>query len=792
MSETDGVISASPEGGVGRAKPQIFISYGREDGLTFTERLVHDLATDYDAVYDNPRLLAGSAWIPQLDEAIFSSQAVIAVLTPSAVRYAKDLPEKGDSFCHNETRAALNAKIPVLLVRPQDCKIPTHLNTQHCIDFKHLGYSAALAQLRRSIGALITDGSAPTAPTQGIRDEWSLAPSFQWVLDKHKTFYGRHSLFGEIDAWRCRSDAGRMLLITGLAGAGKSSIAVQLVNEQCCGHVLAYHFCRYEDLNTLRPINFIRNLVVTLAQEFPAYRELLAEPRAQAELARLSDDDDKDRPESLLESVILEPMQTIVPPQEFADKPALIIIDALDEAVRFARDGGTNSIVDLIVEELPRLPSWLRVVATCRPGTDTAHRLGMLSENGHALVENLPLGTRSNDADLDVCIEQQFAAVGKSAPSDEVRSLIRTSSNGNFQFLTLLLHRLIKDAGTEDEMIAMIRRTPPGLNAWYHVEFVRLYGAFASEPSWDLARRLLGMLVVAREPLSMGLLTQALDIGDKDLGRELRRLDGYLEEQNGSYLIGHKSVSDWLLDAHDAMDFALDEPGCHAIAADLCWKAFEGVRKRTVKANFVRLADDEVSRYVVLHGVVHCLLAGRIARAVALIHFIVRHFDESRVEGTRFVLLSPARLTRLLMREIDDCSDAEKRAINPTQLAYLIKNFYQVEPLSAPLRILIGYHANEWFDIRKELLSADNYVVRFSTSEALADSLISKQSPRAGSRGSMRIWPATTSMSASSVPTRCAISMRGTRIWSGSKILSCWPTAKPIRLDPRWATSCST
>jgi hypothetical protein len=132
---------------------------------------------------------------------------------------------------------------------------------------------------------------------------------------------------------------------------------------------------------------------------------------------------------------------------------------------------------------------------------------------------------------------------------------------------------------------------------------------------------------------------------------------------------------------------------------------------------------------MIRHGVTHCLAAGQVARAVELLHFIVRNWDERKIANSSFASVSPEWLRRTLLRELGQCPDAEKQAIDASRLSDLIKDFYQVEPLGAPLDVLIRHHAKTWPDLLKKLLDAENYVLRFRASDMLAEASMDPNGP---------------------------------------------------------------
>lgn len=70
---------------------QVFLSYGRRDASNFVERLAKDLSDAGHRVWrDISDLEVPRSWDTQLSRAIDNSDVLVAVLTPHAVRTAKE------------------------------------------------------------------------------------------------------------------------------------------------------------------------------------------------------------------------------------------------------------------------------------------------------------------------------------------------------------------------------------------------------------------------------------------------------------------------------------------------------------------------------------------------------------------------------------------------------------------------------------------------------------------------------------------------------------------------------
>jgi hypothetical protein len=71
-------------------KPGIFISYGRRDAAALADRLAQDLKPNFEVWMDRRALRAGLDWQEQVKDGLRSTQIVIALLSPHAVRTCQD------------------------------------------------------------------------------------------------------------------------------------------------------------------------------------------------------------------------------------------------------------------------------------------------------------------------------------------------------------------------------------------------------------------------------------------------------------------------------------------------------------------------------------------------------------------------------------------------------------------------------------------------------------------------------------------------------------------------------
>jgi hypothetical protein len=123
-------VDESTEAGSSPTDPKlIFESYGRVDAAELAERLHRDLEADGYAVWrDTEEIKHGSAWATKIERAIATSDVLVALLSPHAVRSGSDKndPDAIDSVCLDEIFLARFGKPPrpIVPVMAVSCQPP--------------------------------------------------------------------------------------------------------------------------------------------------------------------------------------------------------------------------------------------------------------------------------------------------------------------------------------------------------------------------------------------------------------------------------------------------------------------------------------------------------------------------------------------------------------------------------------------------------------------------------------------------------------------------------------------
>jgi WD40 repeat protein len=541
---------------------RIFLSYGRIDAQELAERLEADLSVlGFDVWRDKNWISSGREWDDQVEAGLRSSQLVVAILTPHAVRE--------QSVCRDEISFARFAcKLPIVPVQAAPCEPPFVIFRLDWIDLCSWRDSADQYRsgFRRLVGAIGAALRGEPAPHRPWDDRFRPFDFASFLHDRRRDFCGRQWVFDAIEAWRSDPTRARALLITGNPGIGKSAIVAQLVHLNPGGQVLAYHCCRADTPETLRPARFVRSVTAMIASQLDEYARLLDDGPAASALAEASCERDA---ASAFEEGTLAPLHRIhTPPGGIR----YILIDALDEALTVRE---RLSLVDLLSpSRLERLPAWLRVVATTRKEPDILDDLrGLRAEE---ILAHDPRNLDDVERFLALrlaqpLLERKLLLAGLAA--QEANRRLRASSDGNFLWVQQALLGIERGDLAFDRLDAL----PPGLTGLYRSFFER---QFPDEASYEVARTVLEAGVAAREPLSFEQLAVASGIDPHyELPRVLGRLAAYLPERDGRYGFYHKSMVDWLTAPMSfktvRRSFAASPRRGHERLAESCWAEYE-------------------------------------------------------------------------------------------------------------------------------------------------------------------------------------------------------------------------
>ena len=409
----------------------------------------------------------------------------------------------------------------------------------------------------------------------------------------------REWVFDRVQNWLDdRSSQNRVMVISGNAGMGKSVIAAVICKRmQEAGRLSGSHFCQYNNVRYCKPQLMIQSLACHLSHALPEYKQALVEQLSR----NLGTDLNNMGVEELFALLFKEPLSVVGDP----GRNMLIVIDGLDES----EYQGRNELLDVIANQLFKLPIWIRFVVTTRPALNIAEKLKHLK----------PLKLKSNDAenkeDVRVfCLKRLQRVVKLENVGEFIEKLVLKSEG-----LMLYAHFLIS-AITENPSIFheedLVGSSPSGITAVYHSYFKRLERELIKELNVreENFLNLLSAITASTEPLPVGFVSKVLVPGTdsprtrRKVLRVLGSVSTLLPIRDDCLHVIHKSVKDWLTDisCYGEHEFIMDENEGHRLLSYLCTKQLENVKLKGVN----NLQFGATERYALYHGAHHMLHEG--------------------------------------------------------------------------------------------------------------------------------------------------------------------------------------
>ena len=183
----------------------------------------------------------------------------------------------------------------------------------------------------------------------------------------------RERMIAEVIAW-CKSVPSRDSLGNVIArvrchlanaGMGKTVVSSRLLTiDRLAKNIVAYHFCRHDDINLSNPLSMLKSIAWQLCQnsEFGPYKKLLNTPTM---IGRIKSSDSLS---TLFRLLFLEPLSNC---KLDIKHRRVILIDALDEC-----DASILTVIETYFSD-NSLPDWLAFLLTSRPEEDIDQALNI-------------------------------------------------------------------------------------------------------------------------------------------------------------------------------------------------------------------------------------------------------------------------------------------------------------------------------------------------------------------------------------------------------------------------------
>mgnify|MGYP001202586510 CR=1 FL=1 len=440
-----------------------------------------------------------------------------------------------------------------------------------------------------------------------------------FVASKMDAFIGRESEVVEIRHLIAKAlPTGGYITITGQAGQGKSSVIAKLVDGEIAEHgdtAVIYHFIPYSP-GPDHQVGLLRNLIARLCLTYNL-PEIYASSDSRPAL--------RDYFASALREIAAR------------DKRVTIYIDGLDQL-----EVDANGVRDLSF--LPvQLPQGIVIVLGTRP--DDTLKILELRKPQHEYW--LPPLSR---ADFDLVLTYRGARLEPS-----IADQIYAAMQENTLYLDLAAREVAIEGITSLE--AVIPRVSNNPDNLFAIAISRLQ---SNKQEWEnVLRPVLGLLLVARAPISRSALRTLTGIDDLRIRQGLNRIGGLIYYSgDGQVGLFHYKLKEYLIEKktdpgkeyvfsdEEATDFDLRfadwaEEGNGSIATiwqDVPSDALEQERRIYARQHY--LAHLQISSERISNVDISATVLGRLAKA----YFYLRDYDNAIVVAKQALVIQERRL----------------------------------------------------------------------------------------------------------------------------------------------------
>ena len=372
----------------------------------------------------------------------------------------------------------------------------------------------------------------------------------------------RKWLFDVLSRWFADEES-RVMILTAGPGMGKSVFSAkvcQLIGED--RKLAGCHFCDFKISDSGNPSRILESLASQMCDNVDGFRDKLTEI--------LRRNHSRDSLWNAFRVLLSEPLHALD-----RREPMLIVVDALDES----KTNCKSELLELISDEFPQLPKWIKILITSRPELQVKRKL----EHFH-LLEVL-LEDYNQQEDLQCFIKRRLHILNE----DSIRWLAWLCK-GSFLYAYYMLKEL--EEMPMRDVLNLSDFAPRGISGFYEKQFQRLRISL-QRLNPGVFNVFLNVVAASRAPLPIRILLKCMNLSDENY--EIRNtivniMSEILPVHDNCLTVYHKSLTDWLiLDGYEEHAFVANVDG----GTKRLWQVCECIYKDIVSVKSV--SDFELS-----------------------------------------------------------------------------------------------------------------------------------------------------------------------------------------------------
>ena len=398
----------------------------------------------------------------------------------------------------------------------------------------------------------------------------------------------RQWLFDELSDWFTNKDSNsRVMILTAGPGVGKSVFAAE-VCKMYAGQLAACHFCQYNQSDYRNPRMIIESLASIMCDNVPGFKAKLNDQLKRSHCKETLSD--------AFRVLINDPLHALE-----NCGPMLLVIDALDES----EVGGKSEFLELISDEFPKLPTWIKILITSRRELLVQEKLEHLNP-----VEITSYGEK-NTNDILKYLQTSLSPI---CDNDNLLESLAGKCRGSFLYayhVQMELNRTTKQLTREN----IYDFLPKGICDFYRKQMERLENNLQTiSPSEVHLKPFLEMLVAAEGQLPLSLLPECLGLPDNAQYKVREAINEVMSSILPVYedcmVVYHKSFIDWLIsDGYKEHAFTVDSQSGHQPLWKACEKEFNRINSLNKFFNF---KPSPMTKYALRSGIAHMIRSGSI------------------------------------------------------------------------------------------------------------------------------------------------------------------------------------